>query len=257
MWKYSRWGTCQGVQLEANVEITQRNHQKHPQRNRLQRAHHHWGNPQTCSWMETPNRRRQTRFRRSIQSHWLRCWWTRKIRGYLHPWGFLKGSRQVQCVWLPRLRCWTRHVQHWREYHWVRSCLLPIRIEQKLPSLFVNQEHHLEEVRWKIQRHLLEHLRNQVQAPIWCCQALVWAQTHWWYGRLYDQERRWIRLGLQELRRRRPIRCGSSRIWITWTHDLRSCCSRWFSRIRGCSRNCYSSLQNAPTRKGNLHQQYC
>ncbi len=45
-----------------------------------------------------------------------------------------------------------------------------------------------------------------------------------------------------------------NRLRIIRINDLCISCSRWISRSRSCSRNCYKTLQNASTRKVNINQ---
>ena len=66
------------------------------------------------------------------------------------------------------------------------------------------------------------HLREGVQERLWGRRHLVRAPPDRRHGRSSPQVVRWICLGLQELRRWRPVGYCCSGIWIARSHDLRS-----------------------------------
>ena len=93
---------------------------------------------------------------------------------------------------------------------------------------------------------------------------MVWTQTDWRHGCLYDKIWRRVRVGMQELWRWCSKWLFSSRydillfrVWLIGIDDFSLIGSRWISRSGGCSWHSHSTLQNAPTRKINFHQLYC
>ena len=52
---HPRRGTCGRIRPQEDVALTQRNHQEHPRRYRLQGTHHLQNNPKTRTWMDQAN----------------------------------------------------------------------------------------------------------------------------------------------------------------------------------------------------------
>jgi isocitrate dehydrogenase len=78
-------------------------------------------------------------------------------------------------------------------------------LDRNYPLYLSTKKHHFETVRRPLQRHLPGHLRQPVQEQVRVARDLVRAPPHRRHGGLRDEVRRRVRLGLQELRRRRPV----------------------------------------------------
>lgn len=105
--------------------------------------------------------------------------------------------------------------------------MLHLCFRYKISIILIYQKHYLEKIWWSFQRYFLRNVRKRIQNLIWGQQNLVWAQTDRWYGSLYGESRRRIRLGLQKLRWWCLIWYLSIRIRKFRFDVLRLSCSRW------------------------------
>ena len=95
--------------------------------------------------------------------------------------------------------------------HGLRTQLHAVRAAAQVAAVHEHEEHHSEAVRRPLQGHLPAGVRGTLQGRLRGGQHLVRAPPHRRHGRPVSQELGRLRVGLQELRRRRPVRCSRTR----------------------------------------------
>ncbi len=101
-----------------------------------------------------------------------------------------------------------------------------LRPEPQLPGIPEHQEHHPEGLRRPLQGHLPGDLRRRVQGAVRGRRSHLRAPPHRRHGRLRHEVGGRLRLGLQELRRRRAVRHRGAGLRFARPHDQRALGSR-------------------------------
>ena len=128
----------------------------------------------------------------------------------------------------------------------LRPRLVPLRARPRLPGLHVDQEHDLEDVRRALQGPVRGGVRRRVQVRVRRGRRHLRAPAHRRHGRRCAQVGGRLRVGVQELRRRRPVRHGRPGLWVARADDERpDDPGRQDRRGRGRPRHRHPSLPRA------------
>ena len=147
------------------------------------------------------------------------------------------------------------HVQPRRVDHRLRAQLVQLRPEPRLAGLPVDQEHHPQALRRPLQGPVPEGVRRGVRRQVQGQEHHLRAPPDRRHGRLGAEVGRRLRLGLQELRRRRAVRHGGPGLRLARPHDLGADDARRQDRRgRGRARHGDAPLPRAPEGQADLDQ---
>ncbi len=202
---HPRRGAGRGVRPEGDVPLAERDDPQHPRRRHLPRADRDLQRPAAGAGLDQADRDRPPRLRRPVPRHRH----GRPRRGdadaHLHPQGRLRADR-ARRLRLPRRRDRDGDVQPRRLDPRLRPRLDALRARPRLPGLPLDQEHDPEALRRPLQGHLRRGLRERVQGRLRGRRHHLRTPPDRRHGRRGAEVGGRLRLGLQELRRRRPVR---------------------------------------------------
>ena len=172
----------------------------------------------------------------------------------LHAEGRRQADR-VQGVRLPRRRRRDGHVQPRRVDPRLRAELHELRAQPRLAALPVDQEHDPQEVRRPVQGSVPEGVRRRVRRQVQGEGHRLRAPPDRRHGRVRDEVGRRLRVGVQELRRRRPVGLGRAGLRLARPHDLGAADARRQDRRgRGRARHGDPPLPRAPEGQADVDQ---
>ena len=213
-------GAGQRVPSQGNVEEPERHHPQHLRRSHLPRADHLQERAASGPELDPADHHRPPRLRRPVPRD--RFQGSRKrpphhpVRGRRRD-GDREGSVQV-----PGRRHCAVDVQSRRFDPRLRPRVAELRVAAQVPRLSLDQEHDSEGLRRPLQGHLPGGLRRRVQEPVPVARHHLRASPDRRHGRGRAQVVGRLRVGLQELRRRRAVRHGRAGVRFARPHDQRA-----------------------------------
>ncbi|CAA9257046.1 MAG: Isocitrate dehydrogenase [NADP], partial [uncultured Acetobacteraceae bacterium] len=249
-------GAGEGVRAEAHVAQPQRHHPQHPGRHHLPRAHHLLQRAAPGAALVQADRGRPPRLRRHLPRGRDEDLRPRQADAPV-PARRRRRARGAGGVQLPRRRRGDGHAQHPRLHRGLRARLLQLRPGPQLSRVPVHQEHDPQGLRRHVQGRVPAHLRRRLQSRVREARPGLRAPPDRRHGGRRAEVGRRIRLGLQELRRRRAERHRGPGLRLARPDDLRAALARrQHGGVGGGARHRHPPLPRAPERPRNQHQSH-
>ncbi len=213
---HARRGTRHRVRAQEDVEEPERHDPQHPRRRDLPRADRDLQHPPPGAGLEQADRHRPPRLRRPVPRHRLRLRRPRHAHYELPAEGWRRGPDLRGLPGAGRRRR-DGHVQPGRLDPRLRPRQLQLRPGPHLPGVPVDQEHDPQGLRRPVQGPVPGGLRRRVRRQVRRGRHHLRAPAHRRHGRQLAQVGGRLRLGLQELRRRRAVRhrgAGLRPLWV-------------------------------------------
>ena len=251
---HARRGARAGVRPEADVALAQRHDPQHPGRHGVPRADHLQQRAAPGARLDPADRDRPPRLRRPVPRDRLQGAGRRHAHHDLHARGRLQAAA-VRDLPLSGRRRRARHVQPRQFDPRLRQGLHELRADAQLPALSLDQEHHPEGLRRPLQGPVRGGVRGRVRGKIRRAGPDLRAPPDRRHGRRGDEVERRVRLGVQELRRRRAERHGGPGLRLARPDDLGADdAGRQDDRGGGGARHGDPPLSPAPAGQADLDQ---
>ena len=251
---HARRGARRGVRPQGDVPLAQRDDPQHPRRRHLPRADRHLEHPAARARLDEADHHRPPRLRRPVPRHRPR----RPRRGHadadLHAQERRRPDR-AQRLRLPRRRRRDGDVQPRRLDPRLRARVDALRARPRPAGLPVDQEHDHEALRRALQGPVRGDLRRRVQGRLRGRRAHLRAPPHRRHGGRRPEVGGRLRVGVQELRRRRAVRHRRPGLRLARPDDQRADDARRADRRgRGGPRHRHPPFPPAPAGQADLDQ---
>ncbi len=251
---HARRGARRGVRPQGDVPLAQRDDPQHPRRRHLPRADRHLQHPAPGAGLDQADHHRPPRVRRPVPRDRPRRSGRGQADAHVHAQGRRRADR-ARRLRLPGRRRRDGDVQPRRLDPRLRPRLDALRPGPRRPRLPVDEEHDHEALRRALQGPLPGGLRDGVRSGVRGRRHHLRAPPDRRHGRRRPEVGGRLRVGVQELRRRRAVRHRRPGLRLAGADDQRADdARRQHGRGRGGPRHGHAPLPPAPAGQADLDQ---